>query len=141
MQNYQTCQMGHRGQPLRCCLRAVCAAVPDVSSIPRTNLVPESITWTSDGTIIFGSVGTNSIWRVPAGKREASRNGSNPKHQAIFWACSRDPWSNRLLVCQGGVQTFDLQDRKIQRYADRFLQQFLSATISRCAKMGSIFVT
>src|SRR6185436_4115253 len=92
---------------------AVCAlyaAEPSVISIPSKNLFPESITSTKDGTIIIGSYGTNSIWRVPAGSNNAAKwidvGGSLTDPLLGVLA---DEKSGRLLVCKAGVKTFDLK--------------------------------
>ena len=52
---------------------ALYAADQAVITIQSPNLFPESITSTKDGAIIIGSYGTNSIWRIPAGKNEAAK--------------------------------------------------------------------
>lgn len=84
------------------------AADPAIISIPSKNLFPESITSTKDGTIIIGSYGTNSIWRVPAGVGTASKwievSGTGPLLGVLA-----DEKSGRLLVCKAGVKTFDLK--------------------------------
>ena len=84
------------------------AAEPAVISIPSRNLFPESITSTKDGTIIIGSFGTNSIWRVPAGGSTAAKwidvSGAGPLLGVLA-----DEKSGRLLVCKAGVRTFDLK--------------------------------
>lgn len=84
------------------------AAEPAVISIPSKNLFPESITSAKDGTIIIGSWGTNSIWRVPAGGTNAAKwidvSGTGPLLGVLA-----DEKSGRLLVCKAGVRTFDLK--------------------------------
>jgi sugar lactone lactonase YvrE len=84
------------------------AADPAIISIPSRNLFPESITSTKDGTIIIGSYGTNSIWRVPAGGNTAAKwidvSGTGPLLGVLA-----DEKSGRLLVCKAGVKTFDLK--------------------------------
>jgi len=84
------------------------AAEPAVISIPSRNLFPESITSTKDGTIIIGSFGTNSIWRVLAGGSTAAKwidvSGAGPLLGVLA-----DEKSGRLLVCKAGVRTFDLK--------------------------------
>ena len=84
------------------------AADPAVISIPSRNLFPESITSTRDGTIIIGSYGTNSIWRIPAGSSTAAKwidvSGTGPLLGVLA-----DEKSGRLLVCKAGVRTFDLK--------------------------------
>src|SRR5262245_15230252 len=84
------------------------AAEPAIISIPSKNLFPESITSTKDGTIIIGSYGTNSIWRVPAGTTTAAKwidvSGTGPLLGVLA-----DEKSGRLLVCKAGVKTFDLK--------------------------------
>jgi sugar lactone lactonase YvrE len=91
---------------------AVCvlyAADPVVISIPSKNLFPESITSTKDGTIIIGSWGTNSIWRIPAGTNNAVKwiDVSSPTGPLL--GVLADEKSGRLLVCKAGVKTFDLK--------------------------------
>src|SRR5215467_13860428 len=85
------------------------AANPEVISIPSKNLFPESITSTSDGTIIIGSYGTSTIWRIPAGTKNAVKwiDASNTKGPLL--GVLADEKSGRLLVCQAGVKTFDLK--------------------------------
>src|SRR5262252_3095260 len=89
---------------------AVCvfyAAEPAVISIPSKNLFPESITSTSDGTIIIGSYGTNTIWRVQSGGSPAKWidvSGMGPLLGVLA-----DEKSGRLLICKAGVKTFDLK--------------------------------
>ena len=90
------------------------AAPPAMISIPSKNLFPESITSTSDGTIIIGSFGTSSIWRIPVGKKEASKWIDSDASKGPLLGVLADPWTNRLLVCQGGVQTFDLKTGKFK---------------------------
>jgi sugar lactone lactonase YvrE len=84
------------------------AADPTVISIASKNLFPESITSTADGTIIIGSYGTNSIWRIPAGSNSATKwidvAGTGPLLGVLA-----DEKSGRLLVCKAGVKTFDLK--------------------------------
>lgn len=84
------------------------AAEPSVISIPSKNLFPESITSTADGTIIIGSWGTNSIWRIPAGSSTASKWIDVPGTGALLGVLA-DEKSGRLLVCKAGVKTFDLK--------------------------------
>src|SRR5262249_6570719 len=74
------------------------------------NLFPESITSTKDGTIIIGSYGTNTIWRVPAGGNTASKwiDVSGPATDPLLGVLA-DEKSGRLLVCKAGVRTFDLK--------------------------------
>jgi sugar lactone lactonase YvrE len=88
---------------------ALYAADPAIITIQSRNLFPESITSLADGTLIIGSYGTSSIWRVPAGNNEASRwiDASNAKGPLL--GVLADEKSGRLLVCQGGVKTFDLK--------------------------------
>ena len=90
---------------------AVCVvygAEPSVISIPSKNLFPESITSTKDGTLIIGSWGTNSVWRVPAGGNTAAKwidvSGTGPLLGVLA-----DEKSGRLLICKAGVKTFDLK--------------------------------
>jgi sugar lactone lactonase YvrE len=84
------------------------AADPAVISIQSKNLFPESVTSTKDGTVIIGSYGTNSIWRVPAGTTNAAKwvdvSGTGPLLGVLA-----DEKSGRLLVCKAGVKTFDLK--------------------------------
>src|SRR5262245_40902101 len=84
------------------------AAEPAMISIPSKNLFPESITSIKNGTIIIGSWGTNSIWRVPAGTTTATKwidvSGMGP-----LLGLLADEKSGRLLVCKAGVKTFDLK--------------------------------
>jgi sugar lactone lactonase YvrE len=84
------------------------AAEPAMISIPSKNLFPESLTSIKDGTIIIGSWGTNSIWRVPAGTTNATKwidvSGMGPLLGVLA-----DEKSGRLLVCKAGVKTFDLK--------------------------------
>jgi len=84
------------------------AAEPAIISIPSKNLFPESITSMKDGTIIIGSYGTNSIWRVPAGGSTAAKwidvSGAGPLLGVLA-----DEKSGRLLVCKACVRTFDLK--------------------------------
>jgi sugar lactone lactonase YvrE len=87
---------------------ALYAAEPAVITIQSKNLFPESITSIKDGTIIIGSWGTNSIWRVPAGTTNAGKwidvSGTGPLLGVLA-----DEKSGRLLVCKAGVKTFDLK--------------------------------
>src|SRR5262245_57148400 len=84
------------------------AADPAVVTIQSKNLFPESVTSTKDGTVILGSFGTNSIWRVPAGASNAAKwidvSGAGPLLGVLA-----DENSGRLLVCKAGVKTFDLK--------------------------------
>ena len=85
------------------------AADPAVISIPSKNLFPESITSTSDGTIIIGSWGTSSIWRVPAGGNAAAKWIDASSTKGPLLGVLADEKSGRLLVCLAGVKTFDLK--------------------------------
>ena len=85
------------------------AAEPTVISIPSKNLFPESITSTSDGTIIIGSWGTNSIWRIPRGESTAVRWIDASNTTGPLLGVLADEKSGRLLVCKAGVKTFDLK--------------------------------
>jgi sugar lactone lactonase YvrE len=78
-------------------------------SIPSKNLFPESITSTSDGAIIIGSFGTDTIWRVPPGENNASKWIDVGKGKGPLLGVLADEQSGRLLVCQAGVKTFDLK--------------------------------
>jgi sugar lactone lactonase YvrE len=88
---------------------ALYAAEPAVISIPSKNLFPESITSTSDGTIIIGSWGTNSIWRIPRGENAAVRWIDAGNTTGPLLGVLADEKSGRLLVCKAGVKTFDLK--------------------------------
>jgi len=85
------------------------AAEPSIISIPSKNLFPESITSTADGTIIIGSYGTNSIWRVPAGKNAAEKWIDVGNTPGPLLGVLADEKSGHLLVCKAGVKTYDLK--------------------------------
>ena len=85
------------------------AADPVVISIPSKNLFPESITSTVDGTLIVGSWGTSSIWRIPAGGNTAAKWIDASTNKGPLLGVLADEKSGRLLVCQAGVKTFDLK--------------------------------
>src|SRR5262245_6357236 len=85
------------------------AADPAVISIPSKNLFPESITSTKDGTIIIGSWGTNSIWRIPVGTNSAVKWIDASNAAGPLLGVLADEKSGRLLVCKAGVKTFDLK--------------------------------
>lgn len=87
----------------------LCAAEPDVISIPSKNLFPESITSTADGSIIIGSYGTNSVWRIPIGGRSAAKWIDVSNSMGPLLGVLADEKSGRLLVCKAGVKTFDLK--------------------------------
>src|SRR5262245_3143027 len=84
-------------------------ADPVVISIPSKNLFPESITSTSDGSIIIGSYGTNSIWRIRAGENTAAKWIEVTNSTGPLLGVLADQKSGRLLVCKAGVKTFDLK--------------------------------
>ena len=84
------------------------AADPAIISIPSKNLFPESITSTSDGTIIVGSWGTSSVWRIPAGGNTAAKWIDSSTTAGPLLGVLADEKSGRLLVCKAGVRTFDL---------------------------------
>jgi len=88
---------------------ALHAADPVVISIPSKNLFPESITSTADGTIIIGSWGTNSIWRIPRGENNAAKWIDVGNTPGPLLGVLADEKSGRLLVCKAGVKTFDLK--------------------------------
>lgn len=88
---------------------ALYAAGPETISIPSKNLFPESITSTADGAIIIGSFGTSSIWRIPLGENNASKWIDATGNKGALLGVLADEKSGRLLVCQGGVKTFDLK--------------------------------
>ncbi|HEY0339351.1 MAG TPA: hypothetical protein VGC34_00975, partial [Steroidobacteraceae bacterium] len=48
-------------------LPAAAAALPDTISIPGEKIFPESLTSTSDGSIIIGSIGQKQVYRVKPG--------------------------------------------------------------------------
>ena len=85
------------------------AADPAIISIQSKNLFPESITSTSDGTIIVGSWGTNSVWRIPAGGNTAAKWIDSSTTAGPLLGVLADEKSGRLLVCKAGVRTFDLK--------------------------------
>jgi len=85
------------------------AADPAIISIPSKNLFPESITSTSDGTIIVGSWGTSSVWRIPAGGNTAAKWIDSSTTAGPLLGVLADEKSGRLLVCKAGVRTFDLK--------------------------------
>src|SRR5688572_19168362 len=77
------------------------AAPPAEISIPGTQVVPESITSTADGTLYIGSVGKAQIYRVPPGAATAEvfiQPGTGGMNQIFgvladegsgtLWACS-----------------------------------------------------
>lgn len=88
---------------------ALCAADPEIITIQSRNLFPESITSTSDGTLIIGSWGTNSVWRVPAGQNTAAKWIDGGESKGPLLGVLADEKSNRLLVCKAGVKVFDLK--------------------------------
>jgi sugar lactone lactonase YvrE len=88
---------------------ALYAADQAVITIQSPNLFPESITSTKDGAIIIGSYGTNSIWRIPAGKNEAAKWIDASQTKGALLGVLADEKSGRLLVCHAGVKTFDLK--------------------------------
>lgn len=88
---------------------ALFAAEPAPIVIQSKNLFPESITSTSDGTIIVGSYGTSGVWRIPAGTTTASPWIDASKNKGPLLGVLADEKSGRLLVCQAGVKTFDLK--------------------------------
>lgn len=93
-------------------LAAACtlyAASPEVITIQHKNLFPESITSTKDGTIIIGSYGTSTIWRMPAGSNKPTQWIDASQTKGALLGVLADEKSNRLLVCQAGVKTFDLK--------------------------------
>src|SRR6185295_6246140 len=81
------------------------AAEPSVITIQSKNLFPESITSTKDGTIIIGSYGTNSVWRVLAGSTSATKwiDVSGPATDPLLGVFA-DEKSGRLLICKAGVR-------------------------------------
>jgi len=85
------------------------AADPAILSVPSKDLFPESITSTSNGSIIIGSYGTSSVWRIPAGKTEAAKWIDSSKAKGSLLGVLADERSGLLYVCQGGVKTFDLK--------------------------------
>jgi len=87
----------------------LCAAEPSIISIPSKNLFPESITSTADGTIIIGSYGTNSIWRIPRGGNNAAKWIDVSSATGPLLGVLADEKSGRLIVCKAGVKTFDLK--------------------------------
>ena len=87
---------------------ALYAAEPTMVTIQSKNLFPESITSTKDGTVIIGSYGTNSIWRVPNGTTTAAKWIDVPGTGPLLGVLA-DEKSGRLLVCKAGVKTFDLK--------------------------------
>ena len=88
---------------------ALYAADPAIISIPSKNLFPESITSTSDGSIIIGSFGTSSIWRIPAGQTTAAKWIDASSAKGPLLGVLADEKRGLLLVCQAGVKTFDLK--------------------------------
>ena len=88
---------------------ALYAADQAIITIQSPNLFPESITSTSDGEIIIGSYGTNSVWRIPAGKNEAAKWIDDGQTKGALLGVLADEKSGRLLVCHAVVKTFDLK--------------------------------
>jgi len=87
---------------------ALYAADPATITIQSKNLFPESITSTADGAIIVGSYGTSTIWRIPAGENIGSQWIDASANKGALLGVLADEKSGRLLVCQAGVKTFDL---------------------------------
>ena len=87
---------------------ALYAADPATITIQSKNLFPESITSTADGAIIVGSFGTSTIWRIPAGENIGSQWIDASANKGALLGVLADEKSGRLLVCQAGVKTFDL---------------------------------
>jgi sugar lactone lactonase YvrE len=85
------------------------AADPAMITIPSKNLFPESITSTADGSIIIGSYGTSTIWRIPAGENIGSQWIDASSNKGALLGVLADEKSGRLLVCQAGVKVFDLK--------------------------------
>lgn len=93
----------------------LCAADPQIISIPSKNLFPESITSTSDGAIIIGSWGTNTIWRIPAGQNGAAQWIDASSMPGPLLGVLADEKTGRLLVCKAGVKVFDLKTGAFQQ--------------------------
>ena len=87
---------------------ALYAADPATITIQSKNLFPESITSTADGAIIVGSYGTSTIWRIPAGENIGSQWIDASANKGALLGVLADEKFGRLLVCQAGVKTFDL---------------------------------
>jgi len=98
---------------------AYAASGPTEITLPGTRVFPESITSTSDGTLIVGSFGHGNVMRIAAGKTDAEEwikagtNGLNTvlgvfadEKNKLLWVCSNklgptgDPTA---------VKTFDLK--------------------------------
>lgn len=87
---------------------ALYAADPEIISIPSKDLYPESITSTANGSIIIGSYGTSSVWRIPAGQKTAAKWFDTTAKGSLLGVFA-DEKAGVLLVCQGGVRTYDLK--------------------------------
>jgi sugar lactone lactonase YvrE len=98
---------------------SIWAAPPTEIVLPATRLFPESITSTSDGTLILGSLGHGTILRIAPGKTTAEewiKAGSGGLNQVLgVYADEKD---RNLWVCSNNlenkgeatsVKTFDLR--------------------------------
>ena len=88
---------------------ALLAADPEILSIAVKDSFPESITSTSDGSLIIGSFGTSSVWRIPAGENAAAKWIDASATKGALLGVLADEKAGLLLVCQAGVKTFDLK--------------------------------
>jgi sugar lactone lactonase YvrE len=79
------------------------AAPPAEIVIPGERVFPESLTSTSDGTVIIGSIGARTIFRVKpgAGNAEAWIQQGTDGMRGVFGVFA-DNKSNTLYACSGG---------------------------------------
>ncbi len=88
---------------LVCSVGVAVAAGPTEVAIPGNHVYPESLTATSDGTLIIGSLAEGNIYRVPPGAAHAEewiKQGPNhllsvlgvlaDEQSGTLWACSSD---------------------------------------------------
>jgi sugar lactone lactonase YvrE len=98
---------------------SLCAVQPAEIVLPATRLFPESITSTSDGTLILGSLGHGTVLRIAPGKTTAEewiKAGTGGLNQVL--GVYADEKGRNLWVCSNNlenkgeatsVKTFDLK--------------------------------
>lgn len=100
--------------------------------IPGERIIPESLTSTSDGTVIIGSVAARTIWRAAPGEAtaEAWIQPGTGGMQSVFGVLAHEP-SSTLYACSNtfgppgegaaipsALYTFDLQSGEYKAHYD-----------------------
>jgi mono/diheme cytochrome c family protein len=130
------------------------ATAPPVITIPGEKIYPESITSTTDGRILIGSIGARSIYRAVSGSAHADPWIAADSDRSLgvygvladeksgtLWACfSTVPGSGVATPSRSALKAFDLQSGKFEARYELPADGALCNDIA-VAPNGAVYVT